>query len=53
MREVSTHCDILVQQVDMLLDEQVDDMVQATVSRWGRLDYAVNAAGMLLNYPSF
>lgn len=45
MREVSPHCDILVQQVDMLLDDQIEAMVQAAVSKWGRIDYAVNAAG--------
>lgn len=48
MREVSTHCDILVHQVDMLLDDQIEFMVQAAVSKWGRIDYAVNAAGTLI-----
>lgn len=45
MREVSAHCDILVQQVDMLHDYQIEAMVQAAVSQWGRVDYAVNSAG--------
>lgn len=49
MREVSTHCDILVHQVDMLLDDQIESMVQAAVSKWGRVDYAVNAAGVIGN----
>ncbi|CZR59050.1 related to dehydrogenase [Phialocephala subalpina] len=48
MREVSTHCDILVHQVDMLLDDQIESMVQAAVSKWGRIDYAVNAAALSL-----
>jgi hypothetical protein len=36
---------VLIQQVDMLEVEQIEQMVVATVSIWGRLDYAVNAAG--------
>ncbi|KUJ20054.1 NAD(P)-binding protein [Mollisia scopiformis] len=49
MREVSATCDILVHQVDMLLDDQIEGMVQAAVSKWGRVDYAVNAAGVIGN----
>lgn len=45
MKEVSTFVEILVYQVDMLEEEQVECMVQAAVNEWGRVDYAVNAAG--------
>lgn len=49
MREVSAgHCDILVHQVDMLVDDQVKGMVEVAVFKWGRIDYAVNAAGRSL-----
>jgi NAD(P)-dependent dehydrogenase (short-subunit alcohol dehydrogenase family) len=52
MREVSAHCEILVYQVDMLLDDQIEGMVEAAVSKWGRIDYAVNAAGRNLIFTS-
>lgn len=45
MKEVSTFAEILIYQVDMLEEEQVECMVQAAVNEWGRVDYAVNAAG--------
>lgn len=48
MKEVSTFAEILVYQVDMLEEEQVECMVQAAVNEWGRVDYAVNAAGKKL-----
>ncbi|EHL03801.1 putative Uncharacterized oxidoreductase [Glarea lozoyensis 74030] len=34
----------------MLEESQIDNMVKKTVERWGRVDYAVNAAGN--NAPS-
>jgi NAD(P)-dependent dehydrogenase (short-subunit alcohol dehydrogenase family) len=33
----------------MLQEEAVDTMVKRTVEKWGRLDYAVNAAGIIGN----
>jgi NAD(P)-dependent dehydrogenase (short-subunit alcohol dehydrogenase family) len=45
MKDVSQDVDVLIPQVDMLEAEQIDQMVVATVSKWGRLDYAINAAG--------
>lgn len=32
--------------VDVSSEDSVTAMVQAIVKRWGRIDYAVNAAGM-------
>ncbi|KAJ5033413.1 uncharacterized protein L3040_008529 [Drepanopeziza brunnea f. sp. 'multigermtubi'] len=49
MKEVSSFAEILVYPVDMLEEEQVWAMVQATVNEWGRVDYAVNAAGVIGN----
>ena len=46
MKEVSALVEVLVYQVDMLEEEQVELMVQAAVNEWGRVDYAVNAAGI-------
>lgn len=40
-------CSVLVIKVDMALESEVDGMVASTVAKWGRLDYAVNAAGVL------
>lgn len=31
--------------VDMLKEEDIERMVKETVGKWGRVDYAVNAAG--------
>ena len=45
MKDVSQDVHVLIQQVDMLKTEQIEQMVVITVSNWGRLDYAVNAAG--------
>lgn len=45
MKEVSPNAEVLRFPVDMLEEEQVWAMVQATVNQWGRVDYAVNAAG--------
>jgi NAD(P)-dependent dehydrogenase (short-subunit alcohol dehydrogenase family) len=45
MHDVSQDVKVLIQQVDMLEAEQIEHMVVATVLIWGRLDYAVNAAG--------
>ncbi len=45
MKEVSAFVEVLIYQVDMLEEEQVECMVQAAVNEWGRVDYAVNAAG--------
>jgi NAD(P)-dependent dehydrogenase (short-subunit alcohol dehydrogenase family) len=45
MKEVSSDVDILVNQVDTQEEAQIEDMVQATVAKFGRVDYAVNCAG--------
>jgi hypothetical protein len=45
MKDVSQDVEVLIQQVDMLEAEQIEQMVVATVSKWGRLDYALNSAG--------
>lgn len=45
MKDVSQDVDVLIQEVDMLEAEQIEGMVLTAVSKWGRLDYAVNAAG--------
>ena len=46
MKEVSSDVDILVEQVDMQDEVQIEHMVQAAVARFGRVDYAVNCAGV-------
>jgi len=33
----------------MLKEEAIEEMVKKTVDKWGRLDYAVNAAGVIGN----
>jgi NAD(P)-dependent dehydrogenase (short-subunit alcohol dehydrogenase family) len=45
MKDVSKDVEILVNQVDMLEEAQIENMVQAAVDKWGRVDYAVNCAG--------
>ncbi len=45
MKEVSNDVEILVNQVDMLEEAHIENMVQAAVDKWGRIDYAVNCAG--------
>ncbi|MAD83036.1 MAG: hypothetical protein CL912_08730 [Deltaproteobacteria bacterium] len=52
MKEVSAFAEVMIYQVDMLEEEQVECMVQAAVAEWGRVDYAVNAAGTLSNNRS-
>lgn len=52
MKEVSAFAEVMVYQVDMLEEEQVECMVQAAVAEWGRVDYAVNAAGTRSNNHS-
>lgn len=37
---------VQVVQVDVSNEESVKSMVETVVERWGRVDYAVNAAGM-------
>jgi NADP-dependent 3-hydroxy acid dehydrogenase YdfG len=49
MREVSPHGEFMRIQVDMLEEEQIEMMVHQTVTKWGRVDYAVNAAGSYLS----
>jgi NAD(P)-dependent dehydrogenase (short-subunit alcohol dehydrogenase family) len=46
MREVSPHAEIVITVVDMLEEEQIEMMVHEAVAKWGRVDYAVNAAGL-------
>ncbi|KAN0102674.1 short chain dehydrogenase [Hyaloscypha variabilis] len=46
MKEVSSDVDILVQQVDMQEEVQIEYMVQAAAKKFGRVDYAVNCAGV-------
>jgi NADP-dependent 3-hydroxy acid dehydrogenase YdfG len=46
--EISKEVDVLVVKVDMLEESEIENMVRKTVERWGRVDYAVNAAGMYL-----
>lgn len=45
MKEVSSYAEILKIKVDMLEEEEIHMMVHETVTKWGRVDYAVNAAG--------
>jgi len=40
-------CEVLVLKVNMAIESEVEAMVAKTVEKWGRLDYAVNAAGIL------
>jgi NAD(P)-dependent dehydrogenase (short-subunit alcohol dehydrogenase family) len=35
----------------MLKEEDIERMVKETVGRWGRVDYAVNSAGLFLLLP--
>lgn len=54
-REISegssgTPCKIVVRQVDVANEEQVDLIVKTVVEVFGRLDYAVNAAGIALKH---
>jgi NAD(P)-dependent dehydrogenase (short-subunit alcohol dehydrogenase family) len=53
MKEVSSDVDILVQQVDMQEEVQIEYMVQAAAKRFGRVDYAVNCAGLFSVFTSF
>jgi NAD(P)-dependent dehydrogenase (short-subunit alcohol dehydrogenase family) len=53
MKEVSSEIDILVQQVDMQEEVQIEYMVQAAMKRFGRVDYAVNCAGLFSVFTSF
>ena len=46
MKEVSFDVDVSVEQVDMQEEDKIEHMVQAAVARFGRLDYAVNCAGV-------
>ncbi|KAH8682951.1 hypothetical protein BGZ60DRAFT_479846 [Tricladium varicosporioides] len=41
--------EIVVLEVDMLKEGEIDGMVAKVVERWGRVDYAVNAAGVIGN----
>ncbi|TVY27104.1 Levodione reductase [Lachnellula hyalina] len=41
--------EVEVLEVDMLKEDDIERMVRETVSRWGRVDYAVNAAGIIGN----
>ncbi|KAH6684553.1 hypothetical protein B0J14DRAFT_612537 [Halenospora varia] len=47
--EISKDVEVLVLEVDMLKEEGIDGMVAETVEKWGRVDYAVNAAGVIGN----
>jgi NAD(P)-dependent dehydrogenase (short-subunit alcohol dehydrogenase family) len=47
MKEVSTDVDVVVTQVDMQEEAQIENMVQAAVAKFSRVDYAVNCAGEL------
>lgn len=38
--------EVLICEVDMLKEEDIEGMLKRTVEKWGRLDYAVNAAGI-------
>lgn len=49
MKEVSSYAEILRIKVDMLEEEEIHMMVHETVTKWGRVDYAVNAAGSFSN----
>lgn len=54
MKDVSSNIDILINQVDTTEEAQIENMVQTTVARFGRLDYAVNSAGLFpFPVPSF
>lgn len=45
MKDVSNNVDILINQVDTTDETQIENMIQVTVGRFGRLDYALNSAG--------
>ena len=45
VQDVSKDVVVLVNQVDMVIESQIEEMVKKTVSTFGRVDYAVNAAG--------
>lgn len=49
IREKSENAEVLVHEVDMLKEVDIERMVKETVQRWGRVDYAVNAAGVIGN----
>ncbi|TVY56312.1 3-oxoacyl-[acyl-carrier-protein] reductase FabG [Lachnellula suecica] len=46
-RELGVEVEVV--SVDMLVESQVEEMVAKVVARWGRIDYAVNAAGIIGN----
>ncbi len=50
MNEASKNAIVEVIQVDLLVESDMENAVQRTVETFGRLDYAVNAAG---SYPLF
>lgn len=37
--------------VDVSSEESVNSMVRTVVEKWGRIDYAVNGAGMVSHKP--
>ena len=45
--------EVLVCEVDMLKESDIERMVRETVGKWGRLDYAVNAAGLFLHLEAY
>ncbi|TVY35709.1 (S)-1-Phenylethanol dehydrogenase [Lachnellula occidentalis] len=45
-RQVQGEFEVLVLEVDMLKEGDIEKMVNETVGTWGRVDYAVNAAGL-------
>ncbi|TVY40198.1 Levodione reductase [Lachnellula subtilissima] len=47
--DVDVEMEVEVLQVDILKEDDIERMVRMTVRRWGRVDYAVNAAGIIGN----
>lgn len=46
----NAHYQTLVVQVDVTKEEEVDMMVEETVRKFGRIDYAFNSAGVSFSF---
>lgn len=51
--EIAPNAEVLLVRADLRNEQNVEEMVQIIVATFGRLDYAVNAAGELTRYSSF
>ncbi|RDW94283.1 hypothetical protein BP5796_00046 [Coleophoma crateriformis] len=46
---ISKDVEVSIEEVDMLQEDQIVALMDGVVAKWGRVDYAVNAAGVIGN----